>query len=321
MPLALLGVFALALSSPTLPRSQVAAIGKSVHLARSAIYEPRAHVGMGLFGNLFGGGKQEADDSFDVGGALGQPLKENKYFDMISNISAPELVQNFAETAPPEVQQAVRATIMGLFGSLPPSAFETAVVSSGKNVASLLYSMQMTGYMFKNAQYRLSLKQSLDKAKAALPGEMGGAGGANVLPKVSGKVTVDLGGQKVEVDAESYVADLHKEVKALKAALAKAEEVSALSAKEQGSGLLGYLQSLPRDKLQELTSSVTPDVLECMQMLVEAVLGREALTFGAGDAVVESSGVKLRELLVWQLVTGYRLRELEAREELNKLVS
>ena len=35
---------------------------------------------------------------------------------------------------------------------------------------------------------------------------------------------------------------------------------------------------------------------------------------------METSGDKLRELLVWQLVTGYKLRELEAREELNKLL-
>ena len=32
------------------------------------------------------------------------------------------------------------------------------------------------------------------------------------------------------------------------------------------------------------------------------------------------SGVKLRELLVWQLITGYKLRELEAKEELNQLL-
>lgn len=110
------------------------------------------------------------------------------------------------------------------------------------------------------------------------------------------------------------------QVKALKAALARAEEVSAGKA-AAGGGLLSYLQSLPRTQISELTSSVTPEVLECMQMLVEAVLGRDAMTFGAGDVIVETSGMKMRELLVWQLVTGYKLRELEAREELNKLVS
>ena len=39
-----------------------------------------------------------------------------------------------------------------------------------------------------------------------------------------------------------------------------------------------------------------------------------------GETFMETSGIKLRELLVWQLITGYTLRELEAKDELNKLL-
>ena len=39
-----------------------------------------------------------------------------------------------------------------------------------------------------------------------------------------------------------------------------------------------------------------------------------------GEQFFEVSGVKLRELLVWQLITGYKLRELEATDELNQLM-
>ena len=34
----------------------------------------------------------------------------------------------------------------------------------------------------------------------------------------------------------------------------------------------------------------------------------------------QTSGLKLRELLVWQLITGYKLRELEAKQDLNRLL-
>ena len=34
------------------------------------------------------------------------------------------------------------------------------------------------------------------------------------------------------------------------------------------------------------------------------------------DTVIETSDLKMRELLVWQLVTGYKLRELEVTQEL-----
>jgi hypothetical protein len=72
------------------------------------------------------------------GGELGRPAKENKYFDAISNISAPELVRNFAQSAPPEVQQAIRTTVMGLFGSLPTGQFDSSITASSQNIASLM---------------------------------------------------------------------------------------------------------------------------------------------------------------------------------------
>ena len=83
-------------------------------------------------------------------GSLGRPL--NPYVEALQNMSAPELVKRFAETAPPEVQQAVRATVISLMGNFPPHLYDTNVMTTGTNVASLMYSMQMTGYMFRNAQ-------------------------------------------------------------------------------------------------------------------------------------------------------------------------
>jgi len=184
--------------------------------------------------------------------------------------------------------------------------------------------MQMTGYMFQNAAYRLSLKNSLDKASRLLPGESGRAPSQltptpSGLPAVSGTIAVDLGvGSKIEVDAAAYVADLHNEVARLKSALARTAEKRAEDA-GQGRALLAHLQTLPREQVQELSAGISPEVLECMQMLIEAVLARDTAVLG-GATIVESSGIKMRELLVWQLISGYKLRELEQREELNKLL-
>jgi hypothetical protein len=176
-----------------------------------------------------------------------------------------------------------------------------------------MYSMQMTGYMLRNAEYRRSLKQSIARTSSMLPGDRPMA-----APKISGKIAINLGGQAIEVDAAAYVADLHKEVEELKAALARVE--SDAQAKEAGgsSSLLAYMQSLPREGMQALSQGITPEVMECMQILIEAVLARDTGVANAA-AIVDSKGVKLRELLVWQLVTGYTLRELEQKEELNKL--
>ena len=55
-------------------------------------------------------------------------------------------------------------------------------------------SMQMTGYMFRNAEYRRSLLESLDQPEG-LGGGGGGGGGMlgaaqSALPPVSGKIKV-----------------------------------------------------------------------------------------------------------------------------------
>jgi hypothetical protein len=85
---------------------------------------------------------QHADDAGELARA------NNRYVEAMQNISAPELIKGFAETAPMEVQQAVRSTVVSLLGNLPPHLYDLNVMSTGQNVASLMYSMQMTGYMF-----------------------------------------------------------------------------------------------------------------------------------------------------------------------------
>lgn len=264
---------------------------------------------MGVLDQFAGGARDNDDD--DSGPRL-RPNRKNKFYDAIVNISAPELVQNFARTAPPEVQVAIKTTVMALFGSMSGGQFETSITSTTQNIASLMYSMQMTGYMLRNAEYRRSLKQSLARTGTLLPGEQ-----PTAAAKVWGKIGISLGGQMVEVDAAAYVADLHKEVEELKAALARVER-DAEAKEGGGSSLLAYMQSLPRAEVQALSQGITPEVMECMQILIEAVLARGTGVANAA-ALVDSKGGKLRELLVWQLVTGYTLRELEQREELNKL--
>ena len=72
-----------------------------------------------------------------------------------------------------------------------------------------------------------------------------------------------------------------------------------------------------RENVASLTTSISGDVLEAMRTLIENILSEAGV---GGESFMETSGLKLRELLVWQLITGYKLRELEAKEELNKMM-
>lgn len=111
--------------------------------------------------------EDEVEPDIDVeAGALAMPI--NRYVESIQNISAPELIKGFAETAPDDVQQAVRSTVVSLLGNLPPHLYDVNVMSTGQNVASLMYSMQMTGYMVRTRSAKPMLTtQTLTSARRA----------------------------------------------------------------------------------------------------------------------------------------------------------
>ncbi|KAL7550987.1 hypothetical protein ACHAWF_014193 [Thalassiosira exigua] len=290
----------------------------------------------------------------------GVPSRPNPYLDVVSRLAPSDLIARFTSTASPRVQDAVRTTVLGLLGGLPQMAFETKTVATGERLASLMFQLQMTGYMFKNAEYRLSLSQSLGRERM-LPGSVG----TNREGKrIKGKIKVrygargDLGkdadetdgkdetdeeggqpssspfstpGMEVEVDAKAYMSELRGEVRRLREELdarkqAKEEEIRK--------DLLMYVRTLPPRELQQLTGTMSPEVLEAMKGLVTAVLAgigedeeddnRAAVEGGSGgdpnkigpDTVTEQSGEALAQLCMWQLVVGFNLRELEVREEM-----
>lgn len=249
------------------------------------------------------GGDSEVDWDKEAA-ALAMPA--NPFFKAVKAIPVPDLVSEFADSAPPDVQQAVRFTIAKLLGNMPSEVAAITRVTSDKNIASLMFSMQMTGYMFRNAEYRRSLSESLSAAESGggVAVEMG------ALPAVSGTVSVEIAeGMKAEVDAAAYMAELRSEVEGLRAQLTVAKEKQAGA----GVGMIQYVQSLPTEEAQELTSQVSKEVLDAMGQLITSLLKEADVQ---PDAVMETSDLKMRELLVWQLVTGYKLRELEVKEEL-----
>mmetsp|Transcript_11317 Transcript_11317/g.33238 ORF Transcript_11317/g.33238 Transcript_11317/m.33238 type:complete len:296 (+) Transcript_11317:61-948(+) len=226
----------------------------------------------------------------------------NRFYKALKEIEAPQLVKEFAETAPPEVQTAVKATIGQLLGNLPPQVAESAIEAKGTSLATLMFSMQMTGYMFRNAEYRRTLQQSLngtsdDRSTAA-------------LPPVRGTIKVKIAeGLETQVDAQSYMSELRAEVEGLREELALA--------KQQKSGgemaLIEYIQKLGPEDGKELTSTITPDVLDAMSQLISSILIDINV---APEMVAKAPLAKVRELLITQLVSGYRLREMEVRDEM-----
>lgn len=158
----------------------------------------------GKFGPLNDDGDDSStDDAIDAtassssSGGLARN-KPNPYLSVVSRLTPSDLIARFTSTASPRVQDAVRTTVLGLIGGLPSMAFETKTIATGERLASLMFQLQMTGYMFKNAEYRLSLSQSLGRSDIRmLPGDQELDASRAVREgrgKLKGKIKVRYGG-------------------------------------------------------------------------------------------------------------------------------
>ncbi len=61
----------------------------------------------------------------------------------------------------------MRSAVTNLLGTLPPSFFNVTVSAKQEDMAQIFYSAIMTGYMYRNVQYRIDLNY-----ETLSPGEM-----------------------------------------------------------------------------------------------------------------------------------------------------
>lgn len=241
------------------------------------------------------------------------PEEENKYYRLVAALSPKEVIGRFAATAPSRVQEAVRQTIMGLLGNAGSFALETTTATTAERLANLMFQLQMTGYMFKNAEYRLSLSESLESVPALPPGEISDAD--DEMPEVRGQVKLKIGGEEVKVDADAYMAELRNEVAELRRELAAVENERQEAAQRD---LLTYIRSMPEQQMASLTNEVTEDVLDSMKKLVNSIMRGMGTSNVEPGVVLQQTGPAMAQLCMWQLVIGYNLRELEVRDQLQK---
>lgn len=84
-----------------------------------------------------------------------------RYYNLVSSLAPNDMLLKFTKSAPSNVQEAAKSTVMNILGSLPNYVLDAALITTSSKLANLLYQMQITGYMFKNAEYRMSLTKSL----------------------------------------------------------------------------------------------------------------------------------------------------------------
>lgn len=82
-----------------------------------------------------------------------------------------EAIGQFVKETNPEIVAAMSSAVSSLLGSLsnPAMGIETVVSASSERLGQLCFQLMMTGYMFRNAEYVIALKQLMNiKADATL---------------------------------------------------------------------------------------------------------------------------------------------------------
>ncbi|XP_064940012.1 uncharacterized protein LOC135593705 isoform X2 [Musa acuminata AAA Group] len=227
----------------------------------------------------------------------------------------PEFMELFVKRAPKQVVDAMRQTVANMIGTLPPQFFSVTVTTVAENLAQLMYSVMMTGYMFRNAQYRLELQQSLEQI--ALPEPKDNMDVSDYAPGTQKKVTGEVikwnkitGPEKM--DAVKYIEFLESEIEELK------RQVTRRSANGHNE-LLDYLKSLEPQNLKDLTNSAGEDVVFAMNAFVKRLL---AVSDPAQMkiAVTQTTAPELANLLYWLMVVGYSIRNIEVRFDMERVL-
>jgi hypothetical protein len=228
----------------------------------------------------------------------------------------PDYMERFVQKAPTQVVEAMRQTVTNMLGTLPPQFFDIHVSTIAENLAQLMYSVMMTGYMFRNAQYRLELQQSL--TQAALPVASNATSDSRYAPgtqksAVSGEVVRWRKDEErpERVDAVEYIELLEAEVEELKKQL----ELRGRGKNE----LMEYLKSLQPQNLQELTTSAGEDALEAMNTFVARLIGVAEPT-QLKRAATQTTAAELARILYWLMVVGYSIRNIEVRYDMERVL-
>lgn len=228
----------------------------------------------------------------------------------------PEFMELFVKRAPKQVVDAMRQTVTNMIGTLPPQFFAVTVTTVAENLAQLMFSVMMTGYMFRNAQYRLELQQSLEQVALPEPQDKKEDNedyAPGTQKNVSGEVIRwnNVSGPE-RIDAKKYIELLEAEIEELN------RQVSRKSANEQNE-ILEYLKSLEPQNIKELTSTAGEDVAVAMNAFIKRLLAvsdpKQMKT-----SVTETSATELAKLLYWIMVVGYSIRNIEVRFDMERVL-
>ena len=228
----------------------------------------------------------------------------------------------------------MRQTINNMLGTLPPQFFDVTVRTYGENMAQLMQSMLMTGYLFRNALYRLELQASFDYN--ARPEKRFGDEDA----EEDGKDSEDEGRRSTSFAFSSSPERDPADVDTIRAPATSSSSSSLTSTSSssmtpppppppmliaplppqpgKNNRIIEHLRGMNPNTLQGMTEHASGEVLEAMNRFITRLTGTDDVELRK-TTPAQATAVELAQLLYWSCIVGYELRCLEVRAEMDKL--
>ena len=231
----------------------------------------------------------------------------------------PQVMDQFTAQASPQVVDAMKQTISNMLGSLPAKYFDVTIKTVGENLAQLMLSVMMTGYMFRNAQYRMDVTKTLALPSPSDETDEDATGGSEYA---EGSQQINISGEVLRwhnekgaeaVDAMEYIEQLERELSTLREQVSLHEEANL-----DRNYLLEFLQKLEPTNIREMTSGAGDEVVEAMNAFIKRLVGTDYDSEDLKGIESKSTSVEMARLLYWLLIVGYSLRTIEVRKELEK---
>lgn len=138
------------------------------------------------------------------------------YFHLVLRFVAevqPQVMEGFSERASKEVVEAMRTTVTNMLGTLPAKYFNVSISAMADNLAQLMLSVLFTGYMFRNAQYRLELRRSMQTpllGAAAAPAAAAAAAATPPVPPPAAAAAMEVPAAQSDSTAALTLRSLEK---------------------------------------------------------------------------------------------------------------
>jgi len=225
----------------------------------------------------------------------------------------------FRDAVAPEAKSAMKYIISDMLGSISHQFFDIRYSAMTKQFETLVLSMQISGYMIKNAQDRMNFTTRLDlKNTDDFDGIETYEALATDLYEPHAK-THNVKGDVIrwEKDSGPESVAASKYIAMLEARILELEEREERRFKYgEAHRLVDYMKALDDKGLQELSIHASNEVLLSMHLCAEEFLGKEDPETGPMNCSLPRR--EMFRLMEWLMIFGYNLRCKEIKNEMEK---